>query len=278
MNTSIPYILLATLCLGACNNESSTTPKVENETPVSQMVFTDSLGNQITKEELSKVSGPFNYSLVGIENVSQHAKNLHNEARTYGQEGNYAKAIELLTKAHQEAPKWPYPVYDLAYTYLLQDDFKNALTYYQLTDDLSPRGFFTSKTALYTLKKEAKGEFKQGLYKMYISLEWIQSPQEKMEMIQLMLSDFPTYPPIWKEYAYMLDGENRLKAIKTGLKLNPDTETKGLLLLNKALLLKQSGERQKAMDILTQIIFDAQSTPMNVELAKYTLNDVSEMH
>lgn len=146
----------------------------------SSIVFTDSSGKQISKEELSKSTGKFDFQIYGAEGVPEIAKQLHNQARTFGQMGDHSKAIETLLKAHELAPKWPYPLYDLAYTYLIQDDSENALKYYRLTDELAPRGFFTSKTALFTLEKEKKGEYPSGIYQLYMSLEWIDDPEVKL--------------------------------------------------------------------------------------------------
>ena len=204
--------------------------------------FTDSKGNAISKEELSKATGTFNYEIYGIENVSDQAKLLHNVARQLGQSGKYTEAIEKLREAHKVAPKWPYPVYDMAYTYLLQGDFDNALRYYKLTDELAPRGFYTSKTALHTLEKEKTGEFQKGLYKSYLSLEWIQDIQEKKEIVQLLVNKFPTFAPAWKDYSSFLEGKERLEAIDKGLTANPDSETKGMLLINKALTINNDGD------------------------------------
>ncbi len=199
--------------------------------------FTDDSGNSISREELAKSTGRFNYEIFGVENVSSLAKTLHNQARHYGQTGAYQKAIEILLQANKEAPKWPYPVYDLAFTYLLQGDWDNALKYYIMTDSLAPRGFFTSKTALHTLERERKGELKAGLYNMYVSLEWINDPQERFENIKLIVVNFPSFAPGWKEYSNLLEGKDRISAIEKGLELDADMDTRGLLLINKALML-----------------------------------------
>ncbi|MFW9779522.1 MAG: tetratricopeptide repeat protein [Candidatus Heimdallarchaeota archaeon] len=91
-----------------------------------KIIFKDDQGNTIKREDLRNITGRVDYEIIGIENVSQRAKGLHQQARVYGQSGNYSKAIELLEEAHREAPKWPYPLYDLAFTYLLYEDFNQA--------------------------------------------------------------------------------------------------------------------------------------------------------
>jgi tetratricopeptide (TPR) repeat protein len=272
MKKTIIGILISFFLTTSCQNKEKKN-EMENNANIE---FTDLAGNKISKDELSKSTGTFNYEIYGIESVSNIAKSLHNQAREFGQKGDYKNAIDKLEKANKEAPNWAYPLYDLAYTYLLQDDYENALKYYQLTDKVAPNGFYTSKTALNTLEKERKGEFKKGLYKTYLSLEWIENSSEKQEMIKLLVDKFPNFAPAWKDYSNILEGENRMKAIEKGLSLNPDIQTKGSLLINKALMINENGDLKKATKILTKIIFDKNSTYGNIEMAKFVLNNITE--
>ena len=96
-----------------------------------EIIFKDSQGNIIKREDLLNISGKVNYEIIGTENISKRTIELHQKARVYGQSGNYIKAIELLEEAHRTAPTWPYPLYDLAFTYLLKKDFSNALLNYE---------------------------------------------------------------------------------------------------------------------------------------------------
>ncbi|NOQ74824.1 MAG: hypothetical protein GQ574_22610 [Crocinitomix sp.] len=236
--------------------------------------FTDGKGNKISKEELLASSGVFRYEIIGEEYISPEADALQNEGREFGQMGEYAEAIEKFTAAHEAAPKWPYPPYDLAYTYLLQDDQENALKYYEITDSLAPRGFFTSKTALHTLKREKAGELPEGVYTLYLSLEWLQDEAERSELIEDLVTNFPDFAPGWKEYSTILDGQARLDAIETGLSVNPDIETMGILSINKAIILNERDDYPAAEKLLLSVIFDASSTLGNVELAKLVLGNM----
>ncbi|MFX1251792.1 MAG: tetratricopeptide repeat protein [Promethearchaeota archaeon] len=242
-----------------------------------KIIFKDAQGNIIKKEDLLNITGKVNYEIIGIENISQRAIGLHQKARVYGQSGNYNKATELLEEAHRAAPKWPYPLYDLAYTYILKKDFRKALLNYEKVDKLAPKGFFTTKVALYTLKKEMSGELPKGMYLAYLQLEWIDDPKEKRERVNALIEHFPNYPPAWKELSYLLnDMSERKKAIEIGLKNNPDPETKGVLLINKALIFNMENKNQEAIKILGELIFNSNSTLATVELAKLTLHSITE--
>ena len=260
---------------GACNNPSGEIKK-QSQAIESEIVFTDSSGNKIYKEELKNATGSFNYDILGIEGVPENAKSVHTIARRLAQSGKYEKAIQFLLEAQELAPNWPYPYYDLAYTYLLKFDFENALKYYRQTDSIAPRGFYTSKTALYTLEKEFEGKYEKGLYRLYLSLDWKNDPHEKLEMTKLLVETYPYYAPGWNELSNQLDGEERESAIDKGLKLETDNETKGLLLINKAIVLKNRDEVEKAKEILGGIILDSTSTYGLIELGKFMLNSLKE--
>lgn len=209
-----------------------------------------------------------------MENTSLNpaAVKLHQQARILGQKGRYEETIEKLTQAIQLAPAWVYPIYDLAYTYLLMQDYDMALIYYKQTDDLAPKGFFTSKTAIYTLEGEKAGLFPAGFYLKYLSIEWTENRAEKLEIAKWLTRMAPDFAPAWKELGVLIDyDEERLDAIETGLTKNPDTETKGILLLNKALILKRSGAKEEANNILQGVISSPDSTFSNINLAKQFL-------
>ncbi|MFW9779521.1 MAG: hypothetical protein ACFFE8_11755 [Candidatus Heimdallarchaeota archaeon] len=148
---------------------------------------------------------------------------------------------------------------------------------YEKVDDLAPKGFFTSKVALFTLKKEKKGELPQGTYLAYLQLEWIHDPEQKKEKVISLLKYLPDYPPAWKELSSMLkDVSERKKAIENGLNNNPDPETKGILLINKALILNMENKNQEAVKILGELILNSNSTLAAVELAKFALRPITE--
>ena len=56
----------------------------------------------------------------------QATANPPRERTAAGGAGDYKKAITLLERASSVAPEWPYPVYDMAFTYLLMKDAENA--------------------------------------------------------------------------------------------------------------------------------------------------------
>lgn len=207
--------------------------------------------------------------------MPESAQQLHEMGRALGSRGEFEKSIDLFKKAHALDPQWPYPVYDLAYAYLLQQDFDNALRYYELTDSLAPDGFYTSKTAVDTLRREASGEFPRGTYFAYMQMEWARNQDEKLEILQLLTEKIPHFAPAWKELSsLLLDSSERMKAIDRGLQCDADVQTKGMLLLNKALLLNTMGERAAAKMILDDLLASA-DTPKGVKaLARFSSGTV----
>jgi hypothetical protein len=151
-------------------------------------------------------------------------------------------------------------------------DFAHARECYEATVKLAPRGFFTALTALDTLNREATGELPAGTYFAYLSLEWIDDPAHKAKLVQTLIERVPHFAPAWKEYALSCSEENaKLAALEQGLAARPDPETKGLLIINKALTLHYQSRTQAARELLTNLAQDPATTFANEALAKHTL-------
>lgn len=234
------------------------------------VIFRGADGRTLTPEDLHGFTGRVRYEVIGNENVPPEAERLHQEARQAGERGEHERAIALLTQASELAPRWPYPVYDMAYTYLLRKDFAQALHYYRRTVELAPRGFFTAITARDTLEREAQGTLPAGTYLAYLSLEWL-DPPTKASLVRQMVERHPHFAPAWKELSLLLNGDERLEAIEKGLGANPDRDTRGLLHLNKAMVLNEQGKREEAVRLLGELALDPESTLATEHLAKSSL-------
>lgn len=260
------------LILSSCQ---TVTNKTNSEQ--SNIIFKDSSGHTLTKTDLANITGKVNYEISGNQTIDATAKALHDEARKLGQAGKYDLSIVKLEQAIKNQPTWAYPTYDMAYTYLLKGDFDNALKFYKKTDELEPKGFFTAKTALYSLEGEQSGKFPKGLYITYTQIEWTDDANKKLETAKGITEKVPDYAPAWKELANLLNGnEEKLKAIEQGLSKNPDADTKGILKINKAIILNESGKTEEAKQLLGNLIFSPDVTTGNAELAKFTLKSIAE--
>lgn len=242
---------------------------------MSDIIFEDKQGNYIMRDDLSQISKSVDFSLIAKETIPLKARELHQQARQEGQYGNYKRAIELLKQTHLMIPQWPHPLYDMAFTYLLQKEYTKALRYYHQTNCLEPRGFFACKVAIYALEGELKGVFPPGLYLAYLRIDWTNNVREKLEIVTSISQQCPTFAPAWKELAQLLDDKNeRIKAIENGLKHNPDVETRGNLLINKAMLLDSEGKTDEAIAILGNLILDKEVTLTNNTWGKFVLAQI----
>lgn len=229
-------------------------------------------GRALTVEELRGATGRFRYEVLGRDHVPEQATDLHQRARQAGSRGDHAEAMTLLKQASALAPAWPYPVYDMAFTHLLDKDFEGARAHYQQTLRLAPRGFFTAITALDTLLREESGDLPRGTYLSYLSLEWAVDPADRKAAAADLSRRVPTFAPVWKELAtFAEDDEERLALLERGLAATPDPETKGTLLINKALVLDARGDRAAAAHILTDLARDPHSTYAVEHMARATL-------
>lgn len=243
-----------------------------------RIVIRDSEGRELSDDDLRKVSGKVPFELVGSNDVSTEAKQLHQRARSAGAQGNYEEALKLLAQARIAAPAWPYPAYDAAYTHLLKKDFAAALTAYEETLRLAPRGFFTAITAVHTLKREEAGELPPGTYLGYLMLEWLSNPEQQARAMRGLTEKQPSFAPAWFKLSTTLEDRSlKLNAIERGLGAEPDRETLGILLVNKAILLSDSGQRKAAIALLTETALDPDSTLAVEHMAKFTLKRMLEL-
>jgi tetratricopeptide (TPR) repeat protein len=261
------FVVSMVVAFVACNH---TQPGTMGETHV--VIFRGADGRIVTMEDIRGLTGEFHYEIIGSRDIPAEALSLHKQARQAGGEGDYKRALALLDRASDLAPKWPYPVYDKAYTLLLMKDFDGAREYYRKTIKLSPRGFFTAIAALDTLEKEHAGVLPSGTYLAYLSLEWIEDKGEKIRTVRQLVNRLPQFAPGWKELAVLSeeDGE-RLAALEKGLMADPDAETKGMLQINRALICERQGDHDTAVRILGELALDPNS-PSGIEhIAKTSL-------
>ena len=205
------------------------------------VAFKNEQGDTLKLDELSAVSGSIKWE-VGDHGLPAEAKRLREEGRAVGARGDYDAALSLLTRAMELAPDSPYPVYDRAFTHLLRQEFELALADYRRTVELAPGGFYTAETAVDTLAREAQGELPNGFYGAFALMEHM-PPEQRKHMATQLVEKFPSYAPGWEEFASQLaDPAERLAAIEHGLAAGPDRYTHGLLLVNKAIAISETGD------------------------------------
>ena len=161
-------------------------------------MFRDAAGREITARDLKGYTGRVRWEVIGADNLPPRATQLHQEAREAGGRGDYARALDLLDLAWDLAPQWPYPVYDAAYTYLLLGEAGMAEEFYERVDQMAPRGFFTCKASLDTLRRERAGELFPGFARAYATLEWM-DPGQKKSILAGIVDKFPGFALAWKD-------------------------------------------------------------------------------
>lgn len=236
-----------------------------------RLVFRDTAGRELTARDLKGYTGRVRWEVIGADNVPPRASRLHQDAREAGGRGDYARALDLLDQARGLAPRWPYPVYDAAFTYLLLGEPGMAEELYERVDQMAPRGFFTCKASLDTLRRERAGELFPGFARAYATTEWM-APPEKKRLLAGIVDKFPGFALAWKDLSVLLgDDTSRLHAIEQGLRGRPDAETLGALLINKASILARRDDRDTAIAILGELALSPDSTLATEHLAKTAL-------
>ena len=236
-----------------------------------RLVFRDDAGRELKLGDLRGFTGRVRWEVTGADGVPPRAQRLHQEAREAGGRGDYARALDLLDQAWDLAPQWPYPAYDAAYTYLLIGEPQMAEELYARVDAMAPRGFFTCKASLDTLRRERAGELFPGFARAYATTEWM-APDKKKAILTGIVEKFPGFALAWKDLSSLLeDDASRLHAIEQGLRARPDPETSGILLINKAAILARQGDTDTATAILGTLALSPDSTLATEHLAKATL-------
>jgi tetratricopeptide (TPR) repeat protein len=234
------------------------------------VVFRDSNGRTLLPEELPGGTGKCTWEIRDAGRAHPEAKRLHQEARAAGEKGDHDAAIALFTRAAELDPSWPYPVYDRAFARLLKGEFDGALADYRKTLELSPLGYFVAATAVDILTREAAGEFPAGLYAAFATLEQMPADGRRDIARQLVLR-FPSHAPAWSLHAgFLEDPAEQLAAIERGLLARPDPDTRGSLLVQKALALHASGQREPALEILvplTSAVGDSSTAHVKARIA-----------
>ena len=179
---------------------------------------------------------------------------LHAEGREAGSAGRYERALELFEQSARLAPRWPHPVYDAAWTHLLMGDEERAFACYSRVDAMAPRGFFTSKVAVDCVRRELDGRAPRGTYVRLVRAEMATPETVKLEILEGIVRETPDYAAAWLMLANCArDDEARERAIECGLAGLPDVETRGQLLLARALLLRRRGRTEEAAALLAEL-------------------------
>jgi len=75
--------------------------------------------------------------------------------------------------------------------------------------------------------------------------------EQQLSIAEQLVQRFPTHAPAWELHAQSVeDPAARLEVIERGLGARPDPETRGSLLIQKAMALHFLGEREQALEIL----------------------------
>lgn len=135
------------------------------------LIFKDKKGNIISEAEFVKGDDNYDFEFCGSFEHNPEADKLHQMGRMNGQTGNFDEAIKCFKQAHEIQPEWPYPIYDMAFSYCYKGEFDTALKLFKQVDRLVPKGYFDSKEAIYSLEGEKTGIFPTGIFMYYMQLK-----------------------------------------------------------------------------------------------------------
>ncbi len=194
------------------------------------------------------------------------------KGRLQGEKGEYTLALDWFKQALKIAPNWSYPLYDMAYVLLFLGERQKAYNLYIQVDKMHPRGFYAVKTAIHTLEREIKAELPGDTYKFFLTIKQEIDIDKKDDLLDYLLDRCTNFAPAWLEKYKTVNSQNeQLFCLSKGISYDSDAETKGLMLINQAVVFLNSNRKTEAYNILSELVFDKNLTLQNEHLAKALL-------
>ncbi len=259
----------ALLVISACGDEKHPKPDAAVAPGSTDTIYSDARGNVLTMADVNSfpVNIPPPRSLT--MNVPPEARRLLQMARQHGAAGEQAEFLNAARRAAEAAPEWPRPWYNIAYSHLQREEYESAHEYFQRVDELAPEGFFYTKAALHTLDREVAGTLPAGFFKDFIANIQLEDLTEREEKLLTLTELAPNYCPAWNALAEISEDPNqKLAYIERGLTAQCDAETYGMLLLNKARILSGFNEKDEAVRLLGELIFNKGTTDFVRNMAR----------
>jgi tetratricopeptide (TPR) repeat protein len=228
-------------------------PRSSGDRSVWTVAVEDDSGNTLTEEQWASEMGHVKWEVHGGPEVPPKAKALHQAGRDAGQRKDFETALRLFTEAAALAPAWPYPIYDRAFTHLLQGDLDAALADYNKVLQLAPEGFYAVRQFIDMVTRERAGEFPNGFTTAFDAIQWL--PAEKQEpVLRQVVERFPSCAAGWaKLVQFESDLERRLQMVEKGLAAPGDVDTHGTLQVLKAWALAKIGRVDDSTALLSAL-------------------------
>lgn len=205
--------------------------------------------------------------------IPERARQLHAQGRKHGEAGEFELALRYFNEAALAAPNWPLPLYDLGLTFLYVKADNRALEAFTKLDAVAPLGLPGSKRILDSLRREQDGRVPEGTLREFLDIERLRDPQEVRRRMQALTQKAPGFVPAWQELAISAEKpEEAEKLIAKALSLEPDAETRGTLLIDKASLLWRRGETDAARKLLRELLADPTTLPATAAEARELLS------
>jgi tetratricopeptide (TPR) repeat protein len=205
--------------------------------------------------------------------IPERAIQLHAQGRKHGEAGELELALRFFHEAQQAAPTWPLPLYDMGLTFLYMNAEAKALETFTKLDAVAPQGLPGSKRMLHSLRREQDGRVPKGTLREFLDIERLKDPQEIHRRLEALAKKAPAFVPAWQELALSEEKpEEAEKLIAKTLSLEPDTATRGALLVYKATLLWRRGETEAARKMLRELLADPTTLPDTAAEARELLS------
>ncbi|HVG57747.1 MAG TPA: hypothetical protein VNA24_04285 [Hyalangium sp.] len=194
--------------------------------------------------------------------IPERARHLHAQGRKHGEAGEFELALRYFHEAEKAAPSWPLPLYDMGLTFLYIKADDRALETFTKLDAVAPQGLPGSKRMLDSLRREKDGRVPAGTLREFLQIKQLKNLQDVRRRMKELTQKAPGFVPAWQELAMAEEKpEEAEKLIAKALSLEPDADSRGMLLVAKATLMWRRGEADAARKLLREILADPTTLP-----------------
>ena len=196
--------------------------------------------------------------------------------RRAGASGKYKEALADLERAAGLAPQWPYPLYDMAFTYLLMKDFEKRESIIERRSSWHLAGSSLPSRPWILSRGKRRAIFRLGPTLHTCPWSGRRTPGRKWRKCENSSNGFQ--PSRGLERTRGARGRHHREAHRhrKWFEGKSRRQTMGVLQINKALILSRMEDYEGAVRFLGELVFDPASTYATEHMGKVALASIAK--
>ena len=158
-------------------------------------------------------------------------------------------------------PDWPYPVYDDAWSYLLEGRLQEAHDAYAKVNQMVPRGFFTALTAEDVLARSCGARRRRASTSNRCVWSGSRVTRNAGVCFEILTESAPEMAlPVWQLSKLEEDPNDRVSRIAAALELSADRQSRQMMAIDLAISHDLQGQTDEARELLKGLLDDPDLT------------------